>query len=189
MMMKDARRCRRRACGSGAAGANLMRLADALLPPARAARGGEGRLGAKPRAGWGVVGLGAMRRLGRGRRGRASRPRVRSPTASPAQAAPHPARPNGRVGPPRHSLREREAGRYRARMPKPPKPDRSDPRTPRARALRREMTEAERRLWRGLRTLPLEETHWRRQAPVGGYVVDFACHGLRLALEVDGAQH
>ena len=51
------------------------------------------------------------------------------------------------------------------------------------------MTEAERRLWRGLRTLPLEETHWRRQAPIGSYVVDFACHGLRLALEVDGAQH
>ena len=68
-------------------------------------------------------------------------------------------------------------------------PDRSDPRTPRARALRREMTEAERKLLRGLRTLPLEETHWRRQAPVGGYVVDFACHGLRLAIEVDGAQH
>jgi very-short-patch-repair endonuclease len=67
---------------------------------------------------------------------------------------------------------------------------RKDPRTPRARALRRAMTDAERKLWRWLTTtLPLQSSHWRRQAPIGPYVVDFACHQLRIVIEVDGAQH
>ncbi|HEX8168083.1 MAG TPA: DUF559 domain-containing protein [Beijerinckiaceae bacterium] len=74
-------------------------------------------------------------------------------------------------------------------MKSTPEESRADPRTPRVRALRGAATEAERKLWRGLRTLPLEDTHWRRQAPIGRYVADFACHRLRLVIEVDGAQH
>ena len=69
------------------------------------------------------------------------------------------------------------------------KSDRTDPRTPRARALCRAMTEAERKLRRGLATLPLDGSLWRRQKPIGPYVADFACHRLRLVMEVDGAQH
>ena len=51
------------------------------------------------------------------------------------------------------------------------------------------MTDAERTLWRGLKQVPVAGSHWRRQAPVGRYVVDFACHAARLVVEVDGAQH
>ena len=60
----------------------------------------------------------------------------------------------------------------------------------RARALRHRMTEPEKRLWRHLRQcLPLERTHFRRQVPIEGYVVDFCCLGARLVVEVDGNQH
>ena len=65
----------------------------------------------------------------------------------------------------------------------------ADPRTPRARTLRRNMTEPERKLWRDLNSLPVAASHWRRQAPIGPYVADFVCHAARLVIEVDGAQH
>ncbi|SEC66006.1 Very-short-patch-repair endonuclease [Rhizobiales bacterium GAS188] len=68
-------------------------------------------------------------------------------------------------------------------------PARSDPRTPRARALRRDATPAERRLWNALRLIELPQGHFRRQAPVGPYVADFAHHGLRIVVELDGDQH
>jgi very-short-patch-repair endonuclease len=57
-----------------------------------------------------------------------------------------------------------------------------------ARALRIAMTEAERRLWSRLR---LEQLgfKFRRQHPLGAYVLDFACLDPRLAIEVDGSQH
>ncbi|MEM7568042.1 MAG: DUF559 domain-containing protein, partial [Pseudomonadota bacterium] len=58
-----------------------------------------------------------------------------------------------------------------------------------ARALRMDATEAERRLWRGLRGMRAEGWHWRRQVALGRYVVDFACHRARLIVEVDGSQH
>jgi very-short-patch-repair endonuclease len=67
--------------------------------------------------------------------------------------------------------------------------DRSDPRTPNARRLRRDATPFERRLWRALRQLELPQGHFRRQAPVGPYFADFAHHGVRLIVELDGAQH
>jgi very-short-patch-repair endonuclease len=47
------------------------------------------------------------------------------------------------------------------------------------------MTEAERRLWRALRELKTPN-RFRRQHPIGQYVVDFACPAARLAIEVDG---
>src|SRR5690606_699407 len=59
----------------------------------------------------------------------------------------------------------------------------------RARALRRNQTEAERALWQKLRVLKAEGFHFRRQAPIGTYIADFACHSLKLVIEVDGGQH
>jgi very-short-patch-repair endonuclease len=58
-----------------------------------------------------------------------------------------------------------------------------------ARALRKNPTEAERRLWSRLRGRQLEGWRFRRQAPLGPYVVDFACLAARLVIEVDGGQH
>ncbi|HVH80888.1 MAG TPA: DUF559 domain-containing protein [Stellaceae bacterium] len=57
-----------------------------------------------------------------------------------------------------------------------------------ARRLRREATEAEKRLWWALRELPVQY-HFRRQHPVGGRIVDFACPSRKLAFELDGGQH
>jgi very-short-patch-repair endonuclease len=51
------------------------------------------------------------------------------------------------------------------------------------------VTDAERKLWRGLRNLPLDGSHFRRQATIGPYFADFACHEKRLVIELDGGQH
>jgi very-short-patch-repair endonuclease len=58
-----------------------------------------------------------------------------------------------------------------------------------ARWLRNNMTETERRVWSRLRSKQLGGYKFRRQAPVGPYVVDFMCISDRLAIEVDGAGH
>jgi very-short-patch-repair endonuclease len=55
--------------------------------------------------------------------------------------------------------------------------------------LRTNATDAERRLWRELRKLALEGTHFRRQVPIGPYVADFGCMPAKLLIEVDGSQH
>lgn len=60
--------------------------------------------------------------------------------------------------------------------------------TQRARALRLAMTDAERRLWVNLRRDRLG-VRFRRQHPVGRFVVDFYAPAVRLAIEVDGGQH
>src|SRR5262249_60432661 len=64
-----------------------------------------------------------------------------------------------------------------------------DSRIPRARRLRRDMTDAERKLWWHLRQLPIASSHFRRQATIGPYLGDFACHEARIVIEVDGGQH
>jgi very-short-patch-repair endonuclease len=62
--------------------------------------------------------------------------------------------------------------------------------TTRAHAMRLSPTDAERKLWWHLRhRLQLAGTHFRRQVRIGNYIVDFACHALKLAIELDGGQH
>jgi len=58
-----------------------------------------------------------------------------------------------------------------------------------ARKLRREMTEAEDRLWEELRGRRLDRLKFRRQVPVGAYVADFLCADAMLIVEVDGSHH
>jgi very-short-patch-repair endonuclease len=59
----------------------------------------------------------------------------------------------------------------------------------RARALRKSMSDAERKLWRGLRARRIDGARFRRQHPMGRYIVDFVCLEQRLVVEVDGGQH
>ena len=59
----------------------------------------------------------------------------------------------------------------------------------RARQLRRDATDAELLLWRDLREFKRHGFHFRRQAPIGSYVADFACHSVKLVIELDGVQH
>ena len=61
--------------------------------------------------------------------------------------------------------------------------------TPRARALRKQAPDAERLLWKRLRNRQLNGHKFRRQTPVGPYVVDFLCLEHRLVIELDGGQH
>jgi very-short-patch-repair endonuclease len=61
--------------------------------------------------------------------------------------------------------------------------------SPRARELRKNMTPKEVKLWSQLRQLRPQGFHFRRQAPLDGYVLDFVCYKYRLIVEADGAQH
>ena len=61
--------------------------------------------------------------------------------------------------------------------------------TPRARQLRKNQTDAEQKLWSHLRRRQLDAFRFRRQQPIGPYVVDFFCPEARLIVEVDGGQH
>ncbi|CAM5548452.1 putative protein [Mycolicibacterium aubagnense] len=58
-----------------------------------------------------------------------------------------------------------------------------------AKTLRRDMTEAEGRLWEELRGRRLNGLKFRRQVPIGSYVADFLCAEAMLIVEVDGSQH
>jgi len=58
-----------------------------------------------------------------------------------------------------------------------------------ARALRKNPTDAERLLWKHLRLRQIGGYKFRRQQPLGHYIVDFVCLEKRLAIEVDGGQH
>jgi very-short-patch-repair endonuclease len=59
----------------------------------------------------------------------------------------------------------------------------------RARTLRGNSTDAERLIWAALRGHRMKGASFRRQAPIGPYIVDFVCHAAALAIEIDGGQH
>ena len=59
----------------------------------------------------------------------------------------------------------------------------------RAKNLRQNMSEAETRLWHHLRAGRLNGYKFRRQQPMGNYIVDFVCVTPKLIIEADGGQH
>ena len=61
--------------------------------------------------------------------------------------------------------------------------------TARARTLRRKFTDAEQKLWNHLRGRQIGGEKFRRQQPLGRYVVDFVCLERKQIVEVDGGQH
>ncbi len=58
-----------------------------------------------------------------------------------------------------------------------------------ARKLRKDMTDAERALWRLLRDRRMDGWRFRRQEQIDRFIVDFVCFEARLIIEVDGGQH
>ncbi len=58
-----------------------------------------------------------------------------------------------------------------------------------ARNLRKNQTDVERVLWHYLRNRQMEGYKFRRQWPIGSYIVDFACLSRKLLIELDGGQH
>ena len=58
-----------------------------------------------------------------------------------------------------------------------------------ARSMRRDPTVAELRLWKLLRGRLLAGLKFRRQVPLGDYIVDFACFDPKLVVEADGISH
>ena len=59
----------------------------------------------------------------------------------------------------------------------------------RARSLRSNLTDAENYLWRHLRFRQISGHKFRRQRPIGPYIVDFVCLEQKLIIELDGGQH
>ncbi|TVQ61571.1 MAG: DUF559 domain-containing protein [Phycisphaerales bacterium] len=107
-----------------------------------------------------------------GRPGSLSRPRERAGVRASQPSSPPPAIP-----PLPTSISRDESAK-----------DRTDPKTF-ARLLRRHASPPERLLWSRLRDRRLGGFKFRRQHPVGGYVLDFYCAEARLAVEVDSAFH
>ncbi len=58
-----------------------------------------------------------------------------------------------------------------------------------ARELRKNMTDAERRVWSKIRRKQLREFQFYRQKNIGDYIVDFYCPAAKLIVELDGGQH
>ena len=58
-----------------------------------------------------------------------------------------------------------------------------------ARVLRKNMTFAEKELWKFIRGNQIKGMRFRRQHPVGSYILDFYCNEVKLAIEVDGPCH
>ncbi|RWQ80794.1 MAG: endonuclease domain-containing protein [Mesorhizobium sp.] len=58
-----------------------------------------------------------------------------------------------------------------------------------ARKMRKVMTDAELKLWNEIRAHRLMGLAFRRQMPIAGYIVDFACPDRKLIVELDGSQH
>jgi very-short-patch-repair endonuclease len=58
-----------------------------------------------------------------------------------------------------------------------------------ARNLRKRQTRAEELLWRNLRARQLEDAKFRRQVPLGDYIVDFISFEKKIVIELDGGRH
>lgn len=58
-----------------------------------------------------------------------------------------------------------------------------------ARTLRKSETDAERKIWQLLRSRSLKGVKFRRQHPIGPYIIDFICINAKLIIELDGSQH
>jgi very-short-patch-repair endonuclease len=61
--------------------------------------------------------------------------------------------------------------------------------TPLAKNLRKQSTDTEQRLWRHLKTKHIGGLKFRRQQPIGPYIVDFVCFEKKIIIELDGGQH
>ncbi len=58
-----------------------------------------------------------------------------------------------------------------------------------ARELRKNMTDAETRVWAGVRRKQIKGHQFYRQKNIGNYIVDFYCPAAKLIIEIDGGQH
>lgn len=58
-----------------------------------------------------------------------------------------------------------------------------------ARKLRKSEADAERKIWQQLRSRNLSGAKFRRQHPIGPYIIDFICINEKLIIELDGSQH
>ncbi|HCB11674.1 MAG TPA: DNA (cytosine-5-)-methyltransferase [Cyanobacteria bacterium UBA11991] len=58
-----------------------------------------------------------------------------------------------------------------------------------AKKLRNNMTPQEKKLWYYLRNRQIYNCRFRRQSPIGNYIVDFICREKKLIIEIDGGQH
>ena len=65
--------------------------------------------------------------------------------------------------------------------------ERNNTLTKNARALRKQMTKEEAKLW--YQFLRLYRPRFHRQYVIGNYIVDFYCHQAKLVVELDGSQH
>jgi very-short-patch-repair endonuclease len=74
-------------------------------------------------------------------------------------------------------------------LPKPPSWRVSTKQRVRARELRGNSTDVERIVWAALRGHRMNGASFRRQTPIGPYIVDFVCHAANLVIELDGGQH
>jgi len=96
----------------------------------------------------------------------------------------HPAATSSRS--PSPALRERVASAVRRETGEGLMDER---RITRARKMRRDATNAERRLWSALRDRRLDGYRIRRQYPIGPFIADFACTREQVIVEADGGQH
>ena len=79
-------------------------------------------------------------------------------------------------------------GRVREKEFKP-NPSMPDALLERVRELRQNATDAEKLMWSLLRNRAVHDAKFRRQHPIGSYILDFYCHEAKLGIELDGSQH